>query len=158
MSQQIFPPNASIEIILLALQAFQVLFLWVHDWMPLGRLNDVKAVRSQDTTARLVRVTLIQSVPFTIGLLFSLMDFGRPYPHWLYMWLVISYAVIFVGQIRAWWVPYLFRPEPSRAARYQIMFGNTHHFLPIRNGLVPNTAHILLHVATAATLVILLAG
>jgi hypothetical protein len=155
---RVFPPNASIEIILLALQVFQVLFLWVHDWIPLGRLNDVKAVRSQDTTARLVRATLIQSVPFTIGLLFSLLYFRHTYPHWLYMWLVISYAVIFVGQIRAWWVPYLFHPEPERAARYKIMFGNTHHFLPIRNGLVPNTAHILLHVATAGTLVILLAG
>jgi hypothetical protein len=37
------------------------------------------------------------------------------------------------------------------------MFGNTHSFLPVRNGIVPNTAHILLHVATAATLMILLA-
>jgi hypothetical protein len=35
------------------------------------------------------------------------------------------------------------------------MFGNTHSFLPQRNGMVPNTAHILLHVATLATLVVL---
>jgi hypothetical protein len=48
-----------------------------------------------------------------------------------------------------------FRPEPERAARYQIMFGKTHSFLP-RNGMVPNTAHILLHLATAATLIVLL--
>jgi hypothetical protein len=47
----------------LALQAFQVLFLWFHDWIPLGRLNDVTAVRRQDTLIRLVLVTLIQSVP-----------------------------------------------------------------------------------------------
>jgi hypothetical protein len=40
-----------------------------------------------------------------------------------------------------WWIPYLSRAEPERAARYQIMFGNTHRFLPTRNGLVPNTAH-----------------
>lgn len=142
---------------MIVLQALQVLFLWLHDWVPLGRLNDVKAVRSQDTTARLVTVTLIQSVPFTIGLLFSLLYFGRMYPHWLYMWLLISYAVMFVGQMRAWWVPYLFRPDPQRAARYQIMFGKTHRFLPTRNGLVPNTAHIMLHVATAATLITLFA-
>jgi hypothetical protein len=37
------------------------------------------------------------------------------------------------------------------------MFGNTHSFLPVRNGLVPNTAHIMLHVCTAATLVVLFA-
>jgi hypothetical protein len=46
---------------------------------PLGKLNEVTAVRSQDTTLRLVIVTLIQSVPFTLGLLFTLLYFGRPY-------------------------------------------------------------------------------
>ena len=155
MAQQIPAANLPIEIILIALQLFQVLFLWLHDWVPLGRLNDVKAVRSQDTPLRLVLVTLIQSVPFTIGLLICLAYWGRMYPHWVYMWLWISYVTMLLGQIRAWWIPYLFRAEPRRAARYQIMFGNTHSFLPPRNGLVPNTAHILLHLATAATLVAL---
>ena len=145
-----------LEQILLALQAFQVLFLWFHDWIPLGRLNDVIAVRRQDTSARLVLVTLIQSVPFTIGLFYSARYFRQPYPAWLYKWLWISYGVLFVGQMRAWWVPYLFKPEPARAERYRKMFGNTHSFLPRRNGLVPNTAHILLHLATAGTLLCLL--
>ena len=131
-------------------------FFWVHDWIPLGRLNDVAAVRSQDTGRRLVTVTLIQSVPWTIGLCFSPLHFRRPYPDWLYDWLVISYGLLFIGQIGAWWIPYLFRPEPERAARYQIMVGKTHYFLPPRNGMVPNTAHILLHLATAATLIVLL--
>lgn len=155
LGQQFFPASQQVEIILLALQLFQVLFLWLHDWVPFGSLNDVAAVREQETTLRLVIVTMIQSVPFTIGLAFSALHFGGPYPHWLYMWLWISYGIIFVGQLRAWWVPYLFHAEPERAARYQAMFGKTHHFLPIRNGLVPNTAHIMLHVATAATLVVL---
>ena len=156
MSESFFPASRSVEITFLALQVFQVLFLWLHDWIPLGGLNDVAAVRSQDTTLRLVLVTFMQSVPFTIGLLSSVLYLGRPYPHWLYMWLWISYGLIFVGQLRAWWVPYLLHAEPERAARYQIMFGKTHRFLPTRNGLVPNTAHVMLHVATAATLVVLL--
>lgn len=146
------------EMILLALQAFQVLFLWIHDWIPLGRLNDVAAVRSVDTRSRLFVVTLIQSVPFTLGLLFCLRGFGRAYPHWLYMWLWISYGALFVGQMRAWWIPYLLHAEPARAARYQIMFGKTHTFLPVRHGLVPNTAHIMLHLATLATLLVLFAS
>jgi hypothetical protein len=85
-------------------------------------------------------VTLIQSVPWTIGLCFSLLYSRRPYPDRLHDWLVISYGLLFIGQIRAWWIPYLFRPEPKRAARYQIMFGKTHSFLPPRNGMVPNTS------------------
>jgi len=134
---------------------FQVFFLWTHDWLPLGSLNDVVAVKSQDSTTRLVAVTLIQSSPFTMGLIFCLIYLRHPYPHWLDMWLIVSYTVLFVGQLRAWWVPYLVRPEPQRAARYQIMFGKTHSFLPVRNGLVPNTAHLLLHIATLLTLVLL---
>jgi hypothetical protein len=43
MAQPHFPANREIEMVLLALQVFQVLFLWVHDWIPLGRLNDVAA-------------------------------------------------------------------------------------------------------------------
>jgi hypothetical protein len=96
-----------------------------------------------------------ESVPWTIGLFFSAWYFGQPSPAWLHGWLWITYGLLFVGQIRAWWVPYLLKPEPERAARFQRMFGNTHSFLPERNGMVPNTAHILLHLSTAATLLVL---
>ena len=69
-----------VEIFMIALQGFQVLFLWVHDWVPLGSLNGVAAIRRADSRQRLVVVTLIQSAPFTVGLLFSMLDFGQPYP------------------------------------------------------------------------------
>ena len=140
---------------LLALQAFQVAFLWLHDWVPVGRLNDVAAVRRQDSVTRLVIVTLVQSVPFTLGLLWSGQHLGEPFSRWPLRWLWISYGILFVGQFRAWWVPYLFRPDPERAARYQTMFGHTHAFLPPRHGVIPNTAHVLLHLSTLATLLVL---
>jgi hypothetical protein len=151
-----FSARNAIEATLIALQALQVLFLWIHDWVPLGTLNDVVAVRAQDTTGRLIRVTLLQSVPYTIGLLFSVLSFRRRFPDWLIWWLWISYGLLLLGQLRAWWIPYLFVPEPDRVVRYQSMFGKTHTFLPLRNGIAPNTAHILLHLGTAATLVTLL--
>ena len=153
---QRFPANHAIELTSLGLQAFQVAFLWIHDWVPLGRLNDVAAVHSQDTRRRLVTITLIQSVPWTLGFYFCLSRLGQRYPGWLYDWLLISYSLLLAGQVSAWWVPYLVRPDPKRAERYRIMFGKTHAFLPERNGMVPNTAHILLHLATAGTLLCLL--
>jgi hypothetical protein len=52
------------QLVLLFLQLFQVLFLWIHDWVPLGRLNHVTAVRNQDSFGRLLVVTLVQSVPW----------------------------------------------------------------------------------------------
>jgi len=153
-----FSGRPGLEALLVALQAFQVAFLWCHDWVPLGSLNDVLAVRRQDSLARLVIVTLVQSVPYTIGLAWSFVVLGRGYPVELRIWLWVSYGLLFAGQIRAWWIPYLIRPEPERALRYQQMFGKTHRFLPERNGLVPNTLHILLHAATLATLITLFAS
>jgi hypothetical protein len=139
-------------VLLVILQAFHVAFLWLHDWIPLGRLNDVAAVRRQDSSARLVTVTLVQSVPYTIGFLFSVFYLGasRPFPEWLWIWLWVSYVTLAVGELTAWWIPYVTRPQPARAARYRAMFGNTHAFLPERNGIVPNTLHCMLHGATAA--------
>jgi hypothetical protein len=142
-------------ILLVVLQAIQCAILWLHDWVPLGALNDVRAVREADSTSRLIRVTLIQSVPYTIGLWYSARSLGGHMPGWLWYWLWISYGLLFAGELRGWWVPYLFRPEPERAARYQSMFGRTHSFLPPRNGLVPNTLHTVLHICTASTLVVL---
>jgi hypothetical protein len=108
-----------LEAILIALQAFQVLFLAIHDWVPLGRLNDVGAVRRE-----------IPTWFFAVGLVFGIAYFGRPYPGWLNYWLWISYAILFIGELEAWWFPYLVTSNPARAERYQRMFGNTHSFLP----------------------------
>jgi hypothetical protein len=94
-------------------------------------------------------------VPFALGLAASVLYLGRPYPAWLLGWLWASYAALFLCELRAWWIPYLLIPEPARAARYQAMFGRTHAFLPVRNGMRPNTLHVILHAATLSTLVLL---
>ena len=140
---------------LVALQLVQVLILWLHDWLPVPPLNDVRAVRQADKTIRLVGVTILQSAPYSVGLLGTLLASGRPWPGWLGPWLWISYGTLFAGELRAWWLPYLLKPEPERAARYREMFGRTHVFLPERNGIRPNTLHVVLHACTAATIVLL---
>ena len=129
--------------------------LALHDWVPLARLNDIAAVRREIPVRNLFIATLIQTSFFAVGLVFSIRYFGRRAPGWLNYWLWITYALLFTGEIEAWWIPYLVRPNPERAARYQRISGNTHSFLPIRNGIVPNTEHILLHLSTAATLTVL---
>jgi hypothetical protein len=142
---------------LLTLQSFHVLFLALHDWIPLGTLNDVKAVRRANPGRKLLTGTLISLGPFAIGLAASVIYFGGMYPAWLFWWLWISYGLLFAGELTAWWIPYLFRSDPARAARYQVMFGTTHSFLPARNGIRPNTLHVILHFVTVATLVVLAA-
>ncbi len=57
-----------------------------------GPLNDVAAVRRHDGMRRLVAVTLVQSLPFTIGLLFDVLSpLMRVWdPDWFRSWLWIS--------------------------------------------------------------------
>jgi len=141
--------------VLLVLQLFHVLFLGLHDWIPPGRLNDVDAVRAENPTSKLVVGTLVSAIPFAFGLGASLHYYGHAYPGWLWVWLWASYLLLFVGELQAWWVPYFLRHEPQRAARYQAMFGGTHAFLPVRNGIRPNTLHVILHGATVLTLAVL---
>jgi hypothetical protein len=143
------------ELALLALQSFHVAFLLLHDWIPLGRLNDVAAVRRENSLAPLIANTLIVGGLFGFGLAASIHFYGRAYPGWLHKWLFVSYGLLFLGELRAWWIPYLVHAEPQRAVRYQAMFGRTHSFLSVRNGIVPNTLHIILHAMTFATVLLL---
>jgi len=145
----------TLEITLLFLQSFHVAFLLLHDWISLGHLNDIAAVRRANSTQALLAGTLLSSAPFLFGLAACLRDYGHPYPQWLHIWLWASYGLLFFGELRAWWIPYLFHADPALVVRYKSMFGRTHSFLPVRNGIVPNTLHVTLHLATLATLLLL---
>jgi hypothetical protein len=138
------------EITFLALQTIVVLFLLLHDWVPLGSLNNLRAIRRQDSVGRTIVATLVAGLPAALGLVFSAKYFGEPYPQWLTMLLWITYGVLVAGLLQAWWIPYLFKPEPERATRYRIIFADTHSFLPERNGIAPNTLHVCFHVAAVA--------
>ncbi len=140
---------------LLLLQIFHVLFLALHDWVPLGKLNDVKAVRVANPGERLLAGTIISTIPFAFGLAASFFYANKRFPSWLYIYLWVSYTFLFVGELEAWWIPYLFGAKPERASRYQAMFGGTHSFLPARHGILPNTLHAILHSATVALLAVL---
>jgi len=141
---------------LVALQAFVVAFIALHDWVPLGPFNDVKAVQAADSRGRLVSVTLLSTLPFAIGLAGTLVYGLARLPGWLTWCLRITYGAAAYGMVRAWWGPYLLYRDPLRAARYASMFGRTHAFLPERNGIRPNTLHVALHLCVIAIIGILL--
>jgi hypothetical protein len=129
----------------IACQFYVVLFIAIHDWIPLGRLNNLSAVRAADTTFRLLLVTAVSTLPFAIGLAGCIYYASTRFPEWLMTLLWISYIAGAYGMLRAWWIPYLFVPDPVRAARYQARFAHTHAFLPARNGIRPDTLHVSFH-------------
>src|ERR1700691_6011865 len=133
---------------LLGLQCFVVLFVALHNWIPLGTLNNVKGVRVEFPTGKLFVVTLINFTPVAIGLAATAFYFGRAYPGWVFWWLWITYGFACYGSLTACWIPYLARPDPQRAARYRTMYAGTHAFLPERNGIRPNTLLVFFVVVT----------
>jgi hypothetical protein len=140
-------------IALLALQCFVVLFVALHNWIPLGALNNVSGVRIAFPTGKLFVTTLINFTPMAIGLAATAFYFGRVYPGWVFWWLWITYGLACYGSFKAWWMPYLFRPDPALAARYQTMYAGTHSFMPEHNGIRPNTLHVLFDIVTLAILI-----
>ena len=142
---------------LLGLQLFHVVFLLLHDWVPLPPLNDVHAVRAEHRGWKMPVATLISTLPFAVPLWASLRHVNGPYPHWLWVWLWIAYVWLFVGELHAWWLPYSGRTTAEQVEQYRAMYGRTHAFLPERHGIVPNTMHVMLHTLTLSTLVVLAA-
>ncbi len=145
------------QVVLIVLQSFQLAFLLLHDWLPLGPLNHISAIRRTLTPLQRFVGLLVPGIPVTIALILSLRYFGISYPSWIKWWLRITYGFLFLGELEAWWIPYLFGTTAKRVALYQALFGGTHAFLPPRHGIVVNTLHVALHASTLATIVILLA-
>jgi hypothetical protein len=145
------------EIPFLGLQAFHVAFLLFHDWVPLGRFNDIRAQRTTDPVRKRVLTTVLSAVPYLFLLAFSVRDVrAHRLSHSLVFWLWVGYGALFAGELKAWWIPYFLWYEPERAARYRRLFGETHAFLKERNGIRPNTLHVVLHLATLCMLLLLL--
>jgi hypothetical protein len=138
---------------LLALQCFVVLFVALHNWIPLGVLNNVRGVRIAFPTGKLLMTTLLNLTPFAIGLAATVFYFDKAYPGWVFWWLWITYGLACYGSFRAWWMPYLFRRDPALVARYQTMYAGTHSFLPVHNGIRPDTLHVLFDIVTIAILI-----
>jgi hypothetical protein len=142
----------------IACQTFVVLFIALHDWLPLGKLNNVEGVRSADPVGKLAVTTLVSVLPFAVALGATIHYSPGPFPVWLSWLLWISYGFALYGALRTWYVPYLVVDEPERAQRYKLMHCGTLTFLPERNGLAPNALHVFFHavlLATAALIVYL---
>ena len=141
---------------IIVLQGVQTAFLLLHDWVPLGRLSNLKAVQETDSRSKLALTTLLSTLPFALvfGVSCAYWSATR-WPMWLQTWLWWTYGIALAGVLWAWWIPYLVRPDPERAKRYQVRFAGTPRFLPEHNGIAPDTLHVLYHSTVVATLILL---
>src|SRR5665213_1136813 len=139
----------------LACQFFVVLFIALHDWVPLGKLNNLGGIRAADTRRKRIMPTALSALPFAVAFVASVHYAESAFPKWLVWLLWGSYGAGLYGMLRTWWVPYLFVQEPDRATRYQARLAQTHAFLPARNGIRPDTLHVAFHAVFIATVVLL---
>lgn len=122
-----------------------LLIMLFHDWIDLGPFNDLEGIRARNTTEELILITGINVASIGIILLLAHLFAGKTYPLWVKLWLVIHPSCVFAGALSAWWIPYFFGTDADMVERYEIMFGDTHSFLPERNGITVNTIHVLFH-------------
>jgi hypothetical protein len=144
-----------IEVFLVS-QFFVVLFIALHDWIPLGKLNNLEGIRIADTIGKRVVGTALSTLPFAVAFAASVYYARTQFPLWLMWTLWITYAMGGYGIMRTWWIPYLFVKDRVRAERYQVRFSKTHAFLPPRNGIRPDTLHVSFHALYITTLLLLL--
>ena len=137
--------------ILIPLQCFVVTFVGLHNWIPLGSLNDLQAVRREFPGSKLFFTTMSNFIPAAFGLACSIYFHGH-FPQWLIWYLWIFYLLACCGSAYAWWIPYVFGAGTARLTREQQLYGKTHSFLPMRHGVRPNTLHVIFDVATVAVL------
>jgi hypothetical protein len=140
--------------LLIALQIFHLLFLLLHDWLPLGNLNNVSAFQKSTTVAQKVASLLVPSIPVIFGLGFTVLANSRGSNLSFRIIFSAVYGFLFLGELEAWWIPYAFGTSEERVARYRTLFAETHSFLPSRHGITPNTLHVALHAATLATIIL----
>lgn len=123
-----------------------LLFMFVQDWIPIGSLNDVEAILEINSFDYVLTTTIINAgqILFIMGGI--LIFLGKKYPIWIKLWLITHPLCIFVGVLLSWWIPYFTGiGAAQKVERYQQMFGDTHSFLPVMNGIVPNTFHTIFH-------------
>ncbi len=145
----------SLNPVFLALLVWHFLFLTLHDWLPLGRWNDLAALRSQ----RSLRARAIASLSMGLlaGIALYLNWTQSPNPsHGTRLYTLLLYAFMLAGLLRAWWLPYWFGIGLSskRVDEYKGMFGNTVTWFPVRNGITVNALHTVWHVTDMVTVVL----
>jgi hypothetical protein len=138
-------------------QVLVTLFIGLHDWVPLGRLNNLGGIRAVDPLGKRVWTTAWSVLPFAVGLGGCFYYGSGRYPQWLWWVLWVTYGLGLYGLLRAWWLPYLFGTDPARAERYKVRFAGTHAFLPERHGMRPDTLHFCFHIVLVTTMALLVA-
>lgn len=129
----------------IVLQFCLLMFMVFHDWIPVPPLNNIDAIKKSHSIHLRLFSSILNGSTVLIPLLITLNYYQNDIPHSACNSLVIFYAILTIGTICSWWIPYFFGSSPQHKQGF-IEYKQTHHFLPPRgDNVVPNTLHVLLH-------------
>lgn len=130
----------------LLLQVMLLLFMTLHDWIHLPPLTDIRAIEKYSTKrGRLINSSIFFFLVFIP--LFLTWYYAPCFPFWVLFSIVNFYGWLSLGTILSWWIPYLFGGYTNNHKQSFVEYEQTHHFLPsIRDHVIPNTLHVILHV------------
>ena len=126
------------------LQIILAFFLAFHDWLDLPPLTDIKALEKYHTKKERLLSSCINTILVLIPSLMTIQSRGHFSLRGI-AFIVISYLLLTIGTICAWWIPYIFGSSQEHKQGF-VEYKNTHTFLPARgDNVVPNTLHIIMH-------------
>ena len=109
--------------------------LFVHDFVPLGKLNDTEASAGPSRSLS-VLITGLSGLSYLLLLDATWRNFQmQPLPRALLLWLWIGYGLLFAGELNAWWIAFF---VPTGKGQLAIKPCSDQHFLRERNGIQPN--------------------
>jgi hypothetical protein len=121
-------------------------YVLVHDWVPLGRLNDMERQREQPLRTRLL-VEVGNVLPILALLIVAIVFPTGPLPWGAALYAGLYIVVFAVLAWLSWYGPYFFGTTSERETAAAYEYGRTVQILPARGTHVrPNLMHVGLHV------------
>jgi hypothetical protein len=131
----------------------QLIVFLTHDLVPLGRWNNLPALRTAVPLGRSIRGAFLNGALGLLALYFFHIS-SLTHTSNALTWLIVVQGSLVYGEVRWWWYPYLIGASPALVARLRPNWQDTLAFLPERNGIRPNALHTLMHGLTFAALVL----
>lgn len=140
--------------IFIVLQIILLFFMTFHDWVHLPPLTDIREMEKHSSwTGRFINSTVFFFLIFIP--LFLTWHYRLNYSFWVTLNIVIFYALLTLGTIISWWIPYFLGSYSESFKNVFDEYKTTHHFLPaIGDNVIPNTFHVILHLQIWTCLVI----
>lgn len=129
-------------------QSVLFLFMALHDWVDIPPLTNLTALKKAHSFKFRLVGSLINAGCVVIPIIVTLLYMRSPLPLWARLLFSITYGLITVGTMTAWWIPYFgggYLVHGNKAGFEE--YRNTHSFLPPRgDNVIPNTLHVILHI------------